>query len=204
MRHFQTFTALLLLLGGGSALAAEPRPNILLIVADDLGYLFTTDNGYFHGEHGLADKWYPHEESIRVPLIIRDPRMAAGKRGTTNSDFTLNADLAPTILAATAVAAPLRMQGRDIAPLYLAKEKPAWRKEFFYEHAMGAKGRIPASEALVRMDWKYMHWPGANYEQLFDLTADPREESDLARDPKQTARLTEMRTRFTELKAAAK
>ncbi len=78
------------------------------------------------------------------------------------------------------------------------------RTEFFYEHAMGANGRIPASEALVRKDWKYMLWPGANYEQLFDLTADPREESDLARDPKQTARLTEMRTRFAELKAAAK
>ena len=109
--------------------------------------IFTGDNGCFHAEHGLADKWYPHEESIRVPLIIRDPRMAAGKRGTTNSDFTLNADLAPTILAATGVAAPARMQGRDIAPLYLAKEKPAWRTEFFYEHAMGAKGRIPASEA---------------------------------------------------------
>ena len=171
---------------------------------DNTLVIFTTDNGYFHGEHGLADKWYPHEESIRVPLIVRDPRMAAEKRGTTNGDFTLNADLAPTILAATGTPAPTRMQGRDIAPLYLAKETPPWRTDFFYEHAMGAKGRIPASEALVRKDWKYMLWPGANYEQLFDLTADPREENDLARDPKQAARLAEMRTRFAELKAAAK
>ena len=49
-----------------------------------------------------------------------------------------------------------------------------------------------------------MFWPEEKYEQLFDLTADPREENDIARDPKQTARLAEMRTRFTELKAAAK
>ena len=139
-----------------------------------------------------------------MPLIVRDPRMTAEKRGTTNGGYTLNADLAPTILAAAAVAAPARMQGRDIAPLYPAKEKPAWRTEFFYEHAEGAKGRIPASEALVRKDWKYMHWPGANYEQLFDLTADPREENDLASDPAQTERLAEMRARFSELKAAAK
>jgi len=172
-------------------------------VLDQTLVIFTTDNGYFHGEHGLADKWYPHEESIRVPLIIRDPRMAAERRGTTNDDFTLSVDLAPTILAATGVAAPPRMQGRDISPLYLAKDKPAWRTEFFYEH--GPIGKvIPPSEALVRKDWKYMYWPEANYEQLFDLAADPREENDLARAPKHAARLAEMRARFAELKAAAK
>jgi len=97
--------------------------------------LFTGDNGYFHGEHGLADKWYPYEESIRVPLIVRDPRMAAERRGGTNDDFVLNADLAPTILAAARAAAPPRMQGTDFAPLYLADRKPAWRDEFYYEHA---------------------------------------------------------------------
>eukprot|EP00804_Cyclotella_cryptica_P010344 CCRYP_012273-RA/>CCRYP_012273-RA protein AED:0.16 eAED:0.17 QI:0/-1/0/1/-1/1/1/0/538 len=60
--------------------------------------IFTTDNGNFHSEHGLADKWYPHQESIRVPLIVRDPRMKEEMRGTTNDAFTLNIDLAPTIL----------------------------------------------------------------------------------------------------------
>jgi arylsulfatase A-like enzyme len=172
-------------------------------LADNTLVIFTTDNGYFHAEHGLADKWYPHQESIRVPLIIRDPRLPAAKRGTLNDQFTLNVDLAPTILAATGIAAPATMQGRDIAPLYLSQTPPAWRTEFFYEH--GPIGKIiPPSEALVRKDWKYMFWPEANLEQLFDLTADPIEEHDLARDPKQTDRLNEMRTRFAELKAAAK
>ncbi len=171
---------------------------------DNTLVIFTTDNGYFHAEHGLADKWYPHEESIRVPLIVRDPRMAAEKRGTTNDAFTLSADLAPTILAATATAAPKTMQGRDFAPLYLAATKPDWRAEFFYEHAVIANGRIPASEALVQREWKYMFWPAQNYEQLFHLVADPREETDLARDAKHATRLTEMRARFAELKAAAK
>lgn len=173
-------------------------------VLDNTLVIFTTDNGYFHAEHGLADKWYPHEESIRVPLIVRDPRMTDDKRGTTNDEITLNADLAPTILAATGTPAPARMQGRDIAPLYLAENMPVWRTEFFYEHAKIAKGAIPSSEALVRKDWKYMFWPGHNYEQLFDLTADPHEENDLARDPHHIQRLTDMRARFAELKAAAK
>ena len=169
---------------------------------DNTLIIFAGDNGYFHGEHGLADKWYPHQESIRVPLIVRDPRMTAEKRGTTNDDFTLNVDLAPTILAATGIKSPVTMQGRDIAPLYLAAEKPAWREEFFYEHASSGV-RIPASEALVRKDWKYFFWPEYELEQLFHVSADPFEENDLARDPAHAKRLAEMRTRFAELKVAA-
>jgi arylsulfatase A-like enzyme len=174
-------------------------------VLDETLVIFTADNGYFHGEHGLADKWYPHQESIRVPLIIRDPRMARDKKGSTDDAMTLTVDLAPTILTAAGIGVPDVMQGRDIAPLYLAAEKPAWRTEYFYEHpSVGKPGFIPASEALVRKDWKYMFWPEHDYEQLFDLTHDPREEHDLAKDPAQAGRLAAMRTRFNELKAAAK
>lgn len=177
-------------------------------VRDNTLVIFTTDNGYYHGEHGLADKWYPHQESIRVPLIISDPRMTPAERGTTNDQFTLSVDLAPTILAAAGIAAPPRMQGRDISELYLPtstyRPKP-WRTEFFYEHAtLRNKDFIPASEALVRKDWKYMYWPEENVEQLFDLQADPREEHDLAGDPAQADRLAEMRKRFNELKEGAK
>ncbi len=56
---------------------------------------FPTDNGYFHAEHWWADKCYPCEESIRVPLTVRDPRMARDRRGGTNDDFTLNVDFIP-------------------------------------------------------------------------------------------------------------
>lgn len=174
-------------------------------IYDNTLVIFTTDNGFYHGEHGLADKWYPHQESIRVPLMIRDPRMPAAKRGTTNNDFTLNVDLAPTILAYSGIPAPATMQGRDIAPLYLADGVDDWRTEFFYEHpTLRDKDFIPASEALVRKDWKYFFWPESGVEQLFHITADPFEENDLAADPAQKGRLAEMRARFNELKAQAK
>ena len=167
--------------------------------------IFTGDNGYFHAEHGLADKWYPHEESIRVPLIVRDPRMPEARHGATNDDFTLNVDLAPTILAAAGIAAPKTMQGRDLAPLYLAAQKPEWRAEFFYEHATIRNiSYIPSSQALVRKDWKYFYWPDFNTEQLFHVSADPMEENDLIADPAQKERLAEMRQRFAELKASAR
>ena len=167
--------------------------------------IFTSDNGYFHGEHGLADKWYPHEESIRVPLILRDPRLVTAARGKLNDDFALNVDLAPTILAAAGIKAPSAMQGRDIAPLYLAQSKPDWRTEFFYEHAViKNKDFIPASQALVRKDVKYFYWPDFKQEQLFDLKVDPYEENDVITDEGQASRLTELRIRFDQLKAAAR
>jgi arylsulfatase len=167
--------------------------------------IFTTDNGYYHAERGLADKWYPHEESIRVPLIVRDPRMASEKRGKTNDHFVLNVDIAPTLLQAAGISAPAQMQGRDFSPLYLQDEAPKWRDEFFYEHAIIRNvDFIPASEALVRKDVKYFFWPDHNYEELFDLRADPLEENNVVRDPSYADRLAEMRKRFKELKEQAR
>ena len=167
--------------------------------------IFTADNGYFHAEHGLADKWYPYEESIRTPLIVRDPRMPAAQRGQTNDDFTLNVDLAPTFLAAAGIAAPARMQGRDLSSLYLASTAPAWRTEFFYEHATIKNIHfIPSSEALVRKEVKYLYWPDFQHEELFDLTADRAETHNLAAAPNQATTLASLRSRFAELKAAAK
>ncbi len=186
----------------GRILAELKQQNLL----DDTLVIFTTDNGYYHGEHGLADKWYPHQESIRVPLIIRDPRMQAETRGTTDDNLTLNVDLAPTILNAVGLPTPASMQGTDLSPLYL-KDKSAqpvpWRTEFLYEHPMiKNKDFIPRSQALVTKQWKYMFWPEFQREQLFNLDNDPHEESDLV--DSQTDQLTKMRERFRTLSKQAK
>jgi hypothetical protein len=66
------------------------------------------------------------------------------------------------------------------------------------------KSFIPASEALVRKDWKYLFWPNFGVEQLFNLSTDPMEENDRVSDPSQMERLAGMRSRFRELKAAAR
>ena len=185
----------------GRVLAALRQQGLL----ENTLVIFTADNGYFHAEHGLADKWYPYEESIRTPLIVRDPRMPAALRGQTNDDFTLNVDLAPTFLAAAGIAAPARMQGRDLSSLYLASNAPAWRTEFFYEHATIKNIHfIPSSEALVRKEVKYLYWPDFQHEELFDLTADRAETHNLAAAPNQAKTLASLRSRFAELKAAAK
>ncbi len=173
-------------------------------VLDNTLVIFTTDNGYYHAEHGLADKWYPHQESIRVPLIIRDPRMLESKRNQTNDALTLNVDLAPTILSTVGIEAPKTMQGKDMSSFYLTDANPQWRDQFFYEHGtIRDKNFIPSSEALVGKEWKYFYWPEFDHEQLFHLKEDPNEEKDLAQDPKYADQLTEMRSQFAKLKIEA-
>lgn len=175
--------------------------------------VFTTDNGNLHGEHGMAEKWYPFEESIRVPLVIRDPRMPESQRGQTNNEFTLSVDLAPTLLRAAKIDVPDFMQGRDIAELYRHPEQaiPSWRKDFFYEWTQGepinAVGHnvyyhIPAVFALIRRDWKYFYWPQVGYEQLFHIERDPDEEFDVLNATISTTKeaLAYMRARYAFLK----
>lgn len=148
----------------------------------------------------MSGKWYPYEESIRVPLIIRDPRMPKSIQNTQDDAFTLNIDLAPTILGAAGLKAHESMQGRDIADLYLqqqtAKDRP-WRNEFFYEYPNRGGPKFPASTALVRKEWKYMFWPELQFEQLFHISVDPKEQNDTKAYFPQV--LEEMRARHNKL-----
>jgi arylsulfatase A-like enzyme len=182
--------------------------------------VYIGDNGYFHGDRGLADKWYPYEESIRVPLLIHDPRLTSDQRGKVIDKMVLNIDLAPTILAAAGINPPKGMQsgmqGADLAPLLLpdfgespdsrsprdnADEPVVWREEFFYEHpTISNRERIPASQAVVGRDFKYIHWPEWDHEQLFDLKNDPTEKTNLAADPNFDSQLQQHRKKLAQWK----
>ena len=152
------------------------------------------DNGYFQADRGLADKWYPYEESVRVPLVVRDPRLAPARRGMTPGQFVLNLDVAPTLVAAAGLAVPGVMQGRDLSPLYLNARAPDWRDEFFYEHpTVTSRDRIPSSQGVIRRDWKYIEWPEFGFQQLFDLQHDPGEIRNLAGQPAHASRQLTMR-----------
>ena len=174
-------------------------------VYDDTLIVFIGDNGYFQADRGLADKWYPYEESIRVPLVVRDPRLPRDRRGRAPDHLALNIDVAPTIVAAAGLPVPDAMQGRDLSPLYLQEPAPAWRDEFFYEHptVLGAD-RIPSSQAIVRRDWKYVEWPEFDYAQLFDLTADEGELNNLAPQPRYEEQRDRMRQRLEAWRARAR
>ena len=136
-----------------------------------------------------------HEESIRTPLIVFDPRLPRSRRGQKRDEMTLNIDIAPTILDFAGVPVPASVQGRSLRPLLGAKPIP-WRDEWFYEHLF-EHPRIPMSEGVRTLDWKYTRYPeiGAECDELYDLAKDPLEAENLAQDPAYATRLESLRKR---------
>jgi arylsulfatase A-like enzyme len=160
--------------------------------------IHTSDNGSLDGAHALEGKWLMYEESIRVPLLIRDPRLPVSTHGR-HRQMALNIDLAPTILSMAGVTVPAGMQGMDLQPV-LRDEAAKGREDWYYEHTYTPEdGRrpIPKSEGVRTERWKYIRYtePNPPVEQLFDLAADPHEERDLAHDPAQASTLRTLRDR---------
>jgi arylsulfatase A-like enzyme len=147
----------------------------------------------------LADKWYAYEESLRVPLIVYDPRLPGERFGQRCDDWVLNVDIAPTFCALAGVKPPAVMQGRDFTPLLRGETPAGWRTDFLYQFKWSSE-IIPASEGVCSKDWKYIRWLSGNAEELFDLRKDPHEQNDLSRDPAHLADLTRLRARLAELK----
>jgi arylsulfatase A-like enzyme len=173
-------------------------------LADNTVIVFTSDHGFYLGEYGFAGKWYAHDVSIRVPLIVLDPRTPTSRAGARSDATVLNIDMAPTILALAGITAPKSMQGSNLVPLVVG-ETPPWRSEFFYEHHF-AHPRIPPSEAVRTSRWKYMRFTDSQplYEELYDLTADPLEEFNLAGTPEHADTLATMRDKWQSLQRAAR
>lgn len=163
--------------------------------------LFTADNGYFLGERGFADKWYIYEHSIRVPLIIHDPRTKSADRNRTVDRMCLNLDLAPTLLELAGVGIPPAYQGRSLKP-FLNQQTPSdWRTDFFYEHLF-ERNNIPKSEGVRNERFTYVRWFEQQplVEELYDHQADYEQESNLIDDPKYATTARELRERTTKLR----
>ena len=164
-------------------------------LADDTVVVFTSDNGYFLGERGFAGKWTIHEESIRVPLIVFDPRRSAGRR----EEMALNVDLAPTLLDLAGVAPPSGMEGESLVPL-LRGEPSEWREDFLVEHRFDHE-QIPKCEGVRGARYVYVRYYEQEpiFEELYDLETDPREANNLAADPSLVGTLARMRARCDAL-----
>ena len=161
--------------------------------------IFTSDNGFYLGEHGLAGKWFMHEESIRLPLVIYDPRAASERRGVKVDKLVLNIDVAPTILRFAGLDVPQSMQGRSLVELCQG-ENPPWRTDFLYEHRF-KHPKIPTTEGVRTTRWKYIRYTSVEpiREELFDLHNDPLEQRDLAGSRRHIGVLQRLRKRWVEL-----
>jgi arylsulfatase A-like enzyme len=165
--------------------------------------VYTSDNGHFYGEHGFWGKWLPYEESLRVPLIVYDPRLAKDQQGKSRDQMILNIDLAPTFLSWAGLNIPSEIQGRSFEPLVCGETIP-WRKEFYHEFTWAADGKIVPSEGIRSADWKYIRFFDRKpvVEQLFDLKKDPGETVDLSLNPDSASILQGMRDRTDQYRVS--
>lgn len=166
-------------------------------VLDNTIILYHGDNGFYLGERGFAGKWYAHEPSLRVPLVVYDPRLPQSCQGTRRDQMVLSIDLAPTMLEMAGVAPPREMQGKNLVPVLKGKD-PEWRDEFFYEHMFDIGERIPRSRAVRGERYKYIRYlvDHPRNEELYDLKEDPHEAHNLVDDPRHADLLQEMRAKL--------
>ena len=153
-----------------------------LKLAQNTVVVFTSDNGFYLGDHGLSDKRSAYEESIRVPLLVRYPKLVAEPR--TVDAIALNIDLAPTFLDLAGVPVPASVQGKSWRPLLKGETPSDWRKSFLYEYFWERRYSIPANFALRTDTHKLIKYPAnPEWTEVFDLRTDPHEMHNLAHDP---------------------
>lgn len=183
--------------------AIDSRVGVLLDALEQTGrrentvVIFTSDNGYYLGEHGLGDKRSAYDESLRVPLLVRLPGSGA-PRGTVVDAITLNLDIAPTLLD-YAGATPLPgAQGLSLRPLLERRPAPDWRTAFFYAYYREGQYPVPTVLAVRTTTQKLVTYPGRpDWTEVFDLKADPYETRNLAAD-------TALRSQLEQVMAAEK
>jgi N-acetylglucosamine-6-sulfatase len=183
--------------GVGEIIKALKETNQL----DNTVIVFTSDNGYFYGEHGLSvERRLAYEESIRMPLLIRYPPAVNG--GTVRDEFALNIDLAPTLLELAGVSVPARMVGRSLAPL-LKAARTEWRKSFlieYYSDRVFPRIRNMGYKAIRSERWKYIHYfELQGMDELYDLKADPYEMKNIINQPDAGAVVEEMKREIERL-----
>jgi choline-sulfatase len=169
-------------------------------IAENTILVYSADNGFHMGNRGLAGKWSHFDESLRVPLIIADPRVDAARRGQVSNVLALNLDLPSTFLDWAGVPIPESYQGRSLKPVVEGGEPGEWRAETFHEH-FAVRNRIPAFEGIRTARYKYARYFDHDFEFLHDLEEDPDELKNLAADPAHADTLAEMRGRTAELVA---
>jgi arylsulfatase A-like enzyme len=167
-------------------------------LAEDTLIIYTSDNGFFLGEHGWYDKRFMYEPSLRVPLLARYPRRIPS--GRTVDAMAMNIDLAPTILDYAGVGAPPTMQGRSLRPLLEGSAPADWRSSIYYAYyenswALAGKGKDAMSDPSFQYFTPHrvgphrgvrtarhkliQYYAEGDYWELFDLEKDPNELSNV-------------------------
>jgi arylsulfatase A-like enzyme len=164
--------------------------------------IYTSDQGFFLGEHGLFDKRFMYEESFRTPLLMKFPGEI--KEGTSSDLLVQNLDVAPTILDLAGANIPADMQGVSLRPAWKGQPKE-WRDALYYHYTEKLYGIAP--HYGVRTDrYKLIHFYDLlDSWEMYDLEKDPHEMHNIYNDPDYSdvrgmlqQRLTQLRTQYSD------
>ncbi|NOU93984.1 sulfatase-like hydrolase/transferase [Paenibacillus sp. LMG 31456] len=181
-------------------------------IADDTIVIYTSDQGFFLGDHGWFDKRFMYEESLRMPFIIRYPREI--KPGSVCGQMALNVDFAPTFLDYAGIPVPTNMQGASLRLLLQGVEPESWRKSMYYRYWMHLGNHYVYSHYGIRTErYKLIYYygealgsTGAIDEpkppewELFDLHTDPYELISVYHDPSYTDIILSLKEELHELR----
>lgn len=181
----------------------------ILEALENLGFekntvvIYSGDNGFFLGEHHFFDKRLMYEPSIRVPLLVKYPKLI--HPGMLDQDMVLNVDIAPTILDLAGVQVPENVDGKSLKSLLQGK-RIAWRSEFLYEYYEYPAVHMVRKNRGIRTErWKYIHYFEEPQEfELYDIQNDPHEVNNLYGNPAFKDVVKELRARLMELRRGLK
>ena len=168
-------------------------------LGDNTVVVYTSDQGFFVGDHGWFDKRWMYEESLRTPLLVRWPGVV--RAGTHNTDLVMNLDLAQTFLEIGGVSAPAQMQGRSLVPLLRGQTPPDWRDAIYYQYFAYPDWHMVRRQYGVRTQrYKLIHFYEDGAWELFDLARDPDEMRSVYADPQYAGVVAELKLRLTTLR----
>ena len=167
--------------------------------------IFSSDNGYYMGNRGFAGKWSHYEESLRIPLVIYDPRAPLKTSKKTIDKIALNIDIPATMLDLAGVSKPNLFQGESLVPFMNDKKNESWRTDFLCEHRM-EHNKIPKYVGIRDQRYVYANYYEQEppYEYLHDLQKDPKQLENIVNNIEYKDVLQNMRVRCDNLENEAK
>jgi arylsulfatase A-like enzyme len=166
---------------------------------DDTLVIYTSDQGFFLGDHALYDKRFMYEPSSRMPFLARWP--AAIRPGTVSAALAGNIDFAPTFLALAGAPVPADLHGRSLVPLFAGGRPADWRDAIYYRYYHDPGHHNTRAHYGIRTDThKLIHFWKKDQWELYDLTKDPSEMKNLSADPAAQPVLAALKTRLAALK----
>jgi arylsulfatase A-like enzyme len=161
--------------------------------------IYTSDQGFFLGEHGMYDKRFMYEEALRMPFLVR----WAGtiKPGSTSKAIGINCDFAPTFLDLAGQPIPSDMQGRSFVPVWKGKTPSDWRHAMYYRYYHDPGDHNTRAHYGIRTDThKLIHFWKKDQWECYDLVADPAEMRNIYGDPKAQKTVAALKQQLAQLK----